>query len=387
MVEESVSSRVVLTAPLALEGGLAEEMQPPNMVQRVISLFRNIRPGSDLTQFQLPPLFNMPKSQLQCYGEGVYCTGEDYLSRCNLGKTSRERFASVVAWSISTTRPAIFGLAPFNPILGETHHVSRGNLNVLLEQVSHHPPVLALHATDSEENIELSWCQHLVPKFYGASVDVVIHGHRQLLLKLHKEKYKMNAPNFVIRILPKPSMEWCGTVRIKCEESGLEAEVCYYRGRSFWGFRGNSRCIRGKIFHTDTQKLVYEISGHWDKTVSLKDIDSGEVRVLYDAKKAISKLETPVLRNAEGLAATESAMVWGEVSQAIINKDWEKAREAKRKIEERERMLARERKEKGQVWMPKHFTVSQTKEGHWECSPLDASVPQAPIFVPLPSPD
>ena len=32
-------------------------------------------------------------------------------------------------------RPVIFGVAPYNPILGETHHVSRGNLNVLLEQV------------------------------------------------------------------------------------------------------------------------------------------------------------------------------------------------------------------------------------------------------------
>lgn len=29
----------------------------------------------------------------------------------------------------------MFGVAPYNPILGETHHASRGNLNVLLEQV------------------------------------------------------------------------------------------------------------------------------------------------------------------------------------------------------------------------------------------------------------
>lgn len=89
-----------------------------------------------LLDMQLPPLFNMPKSQLQCYGEAVYCTGEDYLSKCTRGKSSLERFTSVVAWSISTTRPAIFGQAPFNPILGETHHVSRGSLNLLLEQVT-----------------------------------------------------------------------------------------------------------------------------------------------------------------------------------------------------------------------------------------------------------
>lgn len=95
---------------------------------------------------QLPPLFNMPKSQLQLYGEGVYCIGEDYLSKCAKAKSSLERFTSVVAWSISTTRPAIFGFAPFNPILGETHHVSKGTLNVLLEQVILIDSISQLHA-------------------------------------------------------------------------------------------------------------------------------------------------------------------------------------------------------------------------------------------------
>ncbi|PNX56971.1 oxysterol-binding protein-related protein 4B-like, partial [Trifolium pratense] len=59
----------------------------------------------------------------------------------------------------------MFGLAPYNPILGETHHVSKGNLNVLLEQVSHHPAVSALHATDEKENIEIIWCQYPFAKF------------------------------------------------------------------------------------------------------------------------------------------------------------------------------------------------------------------------------
>jgi len=88
-----------------------------------------------LPWLQLPPLFNLPKSQLQCYGESVYCTGSDLLSKCNNGDSPIERFISVVAWSISTTRPVTFGVAPYNPVLGETHHVSKGNLNVLLEQV------------------------------------------------------------------------------------------------------------------------------------------------------------------------------------------------------------------------------------------------------------
>lgn len=46
-------ARAVLTAPLSLEGGLAAELQPANLVQRVLSLFGNVRPGADLSHFQV----------------------------------------------------------------------------------------------------------------------------------------------------------------------------------------------------------------------------------------------------------------------------------------------------------------------------------------------
>jgi hypothetical protein len=120
---------------------------------------------------QLPPLFYFPKSQLQCYGESVYSTtsNSNLLSKCNNEQSPLERLTSVVAWSISTTRPTSFGVAPYNPILGETHHVSKGDLNVLLEKVSINPPVSALHATDDKENIEMIWCQKPAPKFRGIS--------------------------------------------------------------------------------------------------------------------------------------------------------------------------------------------------------------------------
>lgn len=80
-------------------------------------------------------MFNLPKSQLQLFAEMIYCINDDYLSKCVEGSSSLERFTAVVAWNISMIRPPIFGLAPYNPVLGETHHVSRGTLNILLEQV------------------------------------------------------------------------------------------------------------------------------------------------------------------------------------------------------------------------------------------------------------
>lgn len=80
---------------------------------------------------------------------------------------------------------------------------------------------------------------------------------------------------------------------------------------------------------------------------------------------------------------TESARVWGEVSRSILNKDWGKASEAKRRIEEEERKRQRERERNGgQIWVPKHFSVAHTKDDGWECWPLEQLVPPAPIIVP-----
>ncbi|RWR91511.1 oxysterol-binding protein-related protein 4C-like protein isoform X1 [Cinnamomum micranthum f. kanehirae] len=397
-------SGVVLTPPMCLEGGLAAECRTPNMLQRILSLFKNVRPGSDLTRFELPPLFNVPKSQLQCYGESVYCFGEDILSKCSNAKGKLERFANVVAWSISTNRPLIFGVAPFNPVLGETHHASCGTLNVLLEQVSHHPPVSALHATNEKENLELVWCQSANAKFHGASVEVVVLGKRQLNLLSFGEHYEMNAPRLLIRFFPVPGVDWVGNVRIKCKDTGLEADLCY-KGNSFLGLGGGSRFVTGKIFDSLSMETIYDIEGHWDRVITMTDAQSGENKVLFNAKEAISKLKTPILQDPKsglpprlppsivangtswikacpsqpfslqnfdlgsahmpesytqhrpvlGVLPTESALVWSEVSQGILTQNWEKAKAAKKEIEERERKLARERKSIGDTWVPKHF--------------------------------
>ncbi|KAK2979748.1 hypothetical protein RJ640_003487, partial [Escallonia rubra] len=347
----------VLTSPLSLEEESDTNYRAPNLLQRVVSLLKNVRPGSDLTRFQaknkhltipsiskyrrrsqypLPPLFNIPKSQLQCYGESVYCTGQDMLSRCANGTSSVDRFTSVVAWSISTLRPLTFGVAPYNPILGETHHASRGALNVLVEQVSHHPPVSALHATNEEDNIETTWCHYAVPKFYGTSIETVVHGQKQLKLLTKDETYVINSPKLVIRFFPIPSVDWLGNVTIRCEESGLEAELCY-KGSSFLGRRANYRSIRGKITSLSSSKPIYEISGHWDRTVTVKDTTNGKLTVIYNAKEVLSGLKTPTVKDSQGIWPSESAVVWGEVSRGILSKWWDKAREAKKAIGEKER--------------------------------------------------
>ncbi|KAF2317198.1 hypothetical protein GH714_016562 [Hevea brasiliensis] len=246
-------------------------------------------------------------------------------------KRAHNRFISVVAWSISTARPVVFGVAPYNSILGETHHVSRGSLNVLLEQVSHHPPVSALHATDKEENIEMIWCQNPVPKFYG-----ILTSHCNLTL------VSSNATR---------------TQR--------------------------THSIRGRIYHSSSLETLYELEGHWNSIVTLKDINNGKETVIYNAKEVVSGLKTPIVKDPQGVLPSESAAVWSAVSEGILSKNWEKAREEKKAVEEKQRELVRDRNSRGQTWVPKYFNLSYNKEGGWDCFPTQKWVPPAPIDVPI----
>ncbi|CAI9099158.1 OLC1v1035939C2 [Oldenlandia corymbosa var. corymbosa] len=381
MVEE-MKPRPVLTAPLLLDGESDNNYRAPNVLRRVLSLLNNVRSGSDLTRFQLPPSFNLPKSQLQCYGESVYSSRGNLLSKCANGESPLERFLSVVAWSISTTRPLMFGVAPYNPILGETHHVSRSNLNVLLEQVSHHPPVTALHATDENDNIEMIWCHHPVSKFHGTYIETEVHGKRQLKLLNNRETYLMNSPKLVIKFLPLIGVDWLGDVTIKCEETGLTA-VLFYKGNSILPRVANHRAIKGEIFMASSpSRTIYEINGHWDRIVTARDPSSGKSKVIYNAKEVLSEVKTPIVRESQGILPSESTVVWGDVSQAILDKCWEKAKEAKSAIEGRQREMVKERNSKAENWVPEHFTVSYSKESGWECQPNQKLVPPAPIIVP-----
>lgn len=84
----------------------------------------------------------------------------------------------------------------------------------------------------------------------------------------------------------------------------------------------------------------------------------------------------------QGLSPSESAVIWGKVNENILNKSWDKANDSKTAIEEKERELVRSRKSKGEVWVPKHFVLSDCKEsGEWEVKPKNVKVPPAPIIV------
>lgn len=57
--DDDTKSIVFLSSPLSLDGNYATSSNGgvPNLLQRVFSLFKNVRPGSDLTSFQVSILY------------------------------------------------------------------------------------------------------------------------------------------------------------------------------------------------------------------------------------------------------------------------------------------------------------------------------------------
>lgn len=50
-MKEEEESTVVLTSPLSLDCESGNDYRTPNLLQRLLSLLKNVRPGSDLTRF------------------------------------------------------------------------------------------------------------------------------------------------------------------------------------------------------------------------------------------------------------------------------------------------------------------------------------------------
>lgn len=92
----------------------------------------------------------------------------------------------------------------------------------------------------------------------------MINGKRKVHLTQKRETYETHSPILQYRLFPKPGIAWVGNVKIKCQETGLEAELSYKSG-SFLGFGGGNRTVKGKIIDSSSRNKLYDILGQWDR--------------------------------------------------------------------------------------------------------------------------
>lgn len=168
---------------------------------------------------------------------------------------------------------------------------------------------------------------------------------------------------------------------VRCPENHLAADL-EFKTKGWVG--GTYNAIGGTIKNEKTGEVLYELSGLWSEEMFIKDVKTGQKKVLFDATHA--KHAPPLTRPIEEQDERESQRLWLPTVKAVHVVDHEKATVEKAKIEDRQREEAKRREELGVEWQPKLFRRVESGPGGAEEGEEDLEwVINAHLYA-LPSP-
>ncbi|CAK9823249.1 Oxysterol-binding protein-related protein 8, partial [Anthophora retusa] len=331
-------------------------------------LMKQVRPGMDLSKVVLPTFILEPRSFLEKLADSYYHA--DLLSQAVVEDDAFTRMKVVVKWYLSGFYKKPQGLKkPYNPLLGETfrcywQHPNGSRTFYIAEQLSHHPPISGFYVTNRQDGFTISATIIAKSKFYGNSTSAVLDGVAILTMLPRGEDYTMTIPYAHCKgiLMGTLSMELGGKVHIDCEKTGYHTEL-EFKLKPFLGGVEQMNQVAGSI-RLGKQPLA-TISGYWDGQILITDKRTGQASVFFNPtpeirKKRLKKYTVPLEHQGEW----ESEKLWYDVTQAINRDDQLAATEAKTQLEEAQRDRAKERKLKGQEWIPKHF-VQDIITGNW----------------------
>ncbi|KAK1133901.1 hypothetical protein K0M31_011687 [Melipona bicolor] len=331
-------------------------------------LMKQVRPGMDLSKVVLPTFILEPRSFLEKLADSYYHA--DLLSQAVVEDDAFTRMKGVVKWYLSGFYKKPQGLKkPYNPLLGETfrcywQHPNGSRTFYIAEQLSHHPPISGFYVTNRQDGFTISATIIAKSKFYGNSTSAVLDGVAILTMLPRGEDYTMTIPYAHCKgiLMGTLSMELGGKVHINCEKTGYHTEL-EFKLKPFLGGAEQMNQVVGAI--RLGKETLATISGYWDGQILITDKRTRQENVFFNPtpevrKNRLKKYTVPL----EHQGPWESEKLWIDVTQAINRDDQVAATEAKTQLEEAQRERAKERKIKGQEWIPKHF-VQDIITGNW----------------------
>lgn len=330
--------------------------------------------GSDVTNVPLPASVLDPESTLEKTKKSMQ-RGELLQDLCDPSLDARARFLNVMRFNLSGLARERFGKKPYNPVLGEVYRccfVHRGNGGETLlvsEQVSHHPPITALHLRNETLGFEMN--SHTAPEacFWGNTLVVKLPGVIHICLKkMGNEEYIITRPSIYMSgfFAGKQRLEFNGPSTFVCEKTGLSAEIEYKaKGAgtlSSLSIRASDmNALSGRVFETKSNRTLYTIEGHWDKVVTLTDMETNQQSVFFDYEAVcMEKSMVAILPAEDEEEESFSTRVWSECSVAIMDGKTSEANIAKRKVEDYQRKLRKERQDSNSQWQHRYFIKRDT---------------------------
>ncbi|CAG0902089.1 unnamed protein product [Darwinula stevensoni] len=230
--------------------------------------------------------------------------------------------------------------------------------------VSHHPPVTACYVSNRKEGFTVSSSILAKSKFYGNSTSAILEGIARLTLLPRGEEYLMTLPYAHCKglFMGTLTLELGGKVNISCDTTGYCTEL-EFKLKPFLGGSESVNAISGKI--SLGKDVLATIQGHWDGQITIRDKRLKMKEVLWSptAEMRAQRLKR-FLVPLDQQGQWESEKLWLQVSEAIRANNQEWATEEKTKLEDQQRNGAKERKLKGEEWVPVYFEQDRLL-GEW----------------------
>ncbi|XP_067617853.1 oxysterol-binding protein 1 [Eurosta solidaginis] len=334
----------------------------PNYPLNLWSIMKNCI-GKELSKIPMPVNFNEPLSMLQRLTEDYeYSDLLDTAARCT---DECEQLAYVAAFTItsySTTTTRIG--KPFNPLLGETYECDRMDdlgWRVVAEQVSHHPPMAALHCEGREWTC---WQEFtMTSKFRGKYLQVIPLGNAFVNFHATGHKYTWRKVTTTVNniIVGKLWVDQHGDMEIRGlnKASGL---ICHLKYIAYSYFsREQQRRVKGVIMNRN-KEVKWVLRGTWDssieiapvlstsgtadspvyqtngyKTIWTRRLPPPDSEKYYNFTTLAAQLNEP----EEGVAPTDSRL---RPDQRLMEEGlWDESNREKLRLEEKQRLKRRER--------------------------------------------
>jgi oxysterol-binding protein-related protein 9/10/11 len=231
---------------------------------------------------------------------------------------------------------------PLNPVLGELFYGSwpdlhgRGETKLLVEQVSHHPPITAYYITNESKNLTLQGHNAQKTSFSSGSILVRQVGHAILTYQppgKEAEKYLITLPKLRIDGI------WYGSPYIELTDTGfIQSSTGYlssieYKGKGYFSGRAHSIKATFSPSH-DPHSPSVTVEGQWD-TVTFVTVTNGS-KYAHNGE-TFTDVTTPkeevTVVDLEAQGEWETRKLWEKVANGIRSGDFETASKEKTRIE------------------------------------------------------
>jgi len=347
--------------------------------------------SGDLSSLTAPPFILSPVSLTEF--PAYWCERPDLFAAIADAQPGEQRHLAVLRWFISTLKDQYTSRneemgsekKPLNPVLGELFYAywpdknGRGRTNLLVEQVSHHPPITAYVIENQAKGVKLVGHNAQKTNFSSGAVMVKQIGHAILTVK--GVEYLITLPKLRIDGL------WYGSPYIELTDSSQIIGEGYvstiaYSGKGY--FSGKSHSFKATVSPVGAGAPAVASSssggglgswvGYGSKNASTASLNGGKEHVIEGAwhetsqwtkgpgkgqfhNSAIGK-EPFVVVGGEPDGAQgdfETRKLWGLVAKGIKEGDFEAASVEKTKIENDQRQRRKDEQAAGTSWALKHF--------------------------------